>query len=202
MNQLFLWDEQTWLYLDQAGILTGNALMLISILAGIYGFIMRQQLRNWFNRNQFPGIGQQQLDKIWDGLIFTVSRQELPIWVVQEIQPQWVGLLYTEHSKEQAQALTQKLEQQGIIIKTQFINDADSPEENYLKSKQMMREQQKNFPEMEIAVDITGGKVPMSLGAFMAAEECGIDSIYVTTDQKDKKPDMTSARIISISNNG
>ena len=34
----------------------------------------------------------------------------------------------------------------------------------------------------EIAVDVTGGKTPMSLGAFMAAEEFAVQTIYITSE--------------------
>jgi hypothetical protein len=52
-----------------------------------------------------------------------------------------------------------------------------------------------------IAVDITGGKVTMSLGAFMAAEEAGVQTIYISTefDVALKAPRMDTAKIISIS---
>jgi hypothetical protein len=47
----------------------------------------------------------------------------------------------------------------------------------------------------KIAVDLTGGKLPMSLGAFMAAEEAGVTSLYVATDfdRYLKVPDMRTA---------
>ena len=38
-----------------------------------------------------------------------------------------------------------------------------------------------------IFVDTTGGKVPMSIGAFQAAEEEGVASIYVCGTVYDKK---------------
>jgi hypothetical protein len=50
-----------------------------------------------------------------------------------------------------------------------------------------------------VAVDVTGGKVPMSLGAFMAAEEAALDSLYVTTAWRDGKPDASTAKLTRIS---
>lgn len=47
-------------------------------------------------------------------------------------------------------------------------------------------------------MDITGGKVTMSIGAFMAAEEQGCASLYVATAFKDGKPDIATARIPAI----
>lgn len=52
-----------------------------------------------------------------------------------------------------------------------------------------------------IAVNVTGGNVLMSLGAFMAAEEAGKDSLYISADfeLRLKKPDMRTARITVMS---
>ncbi|RMD85019.1 MAG: TIGR02710 family CRISPR-associated protein, partial [Candidatus Dadabacteria bacterium] len=51
------------------------------------------------------------------------------------------------------------------------------------------------------AVDVTGGKVPMSLGAFMAAEEAGTPSIYVTAeyDARLQRPRAETARVVRLS---
>ena len=45
----------------------------------------------------------------------------------------------------------------------------------------------------------TGGKTPMSIGAFMAAEERGATSLYVTAPQGDDGLNTTKARILAIS---
>lgn len=52
-----------------------------------------------------------------------------------------------------------------------------------------------------VVVDITGGNKPMSIGAFMAAEELAVDSLYVSSDYDTKlrKPDMNTAKIRRIS---
>lgn len=51
------------------------------------------------------------------------------------------------------------------------------------------------------AVDITGGKTPMSLGAFMAAVEAGVSTLYLASryDDRLQRPDPHSARIHCIS---
>jgi N-acetylmuramic acid 6-phosphate (MurNAc-6-P) etherase len=48
-------------------------------------------------------------------------------------------------------------------------------------------------------VDITGGKTPMSVGAFMAAEERGATSLYVTAPHGDNGLNTAKARIRAIS---
>jgi hypothetical protein len=41
--------------------------------------------------------------------------------------------------------------------------------------------------------------VPMSLGAFMAAEEAGLDTLYLSTAWRDGRPDASTAELIRIS---
>jgi hypothetical protein len=51
-----------------------------------------------------------------------------------------------------------------------------------------------------IAVDVTGGKTPMSIGAFMAAEENAADTVYATAEyDASGKPVTSSIRLIPIS---
>ena len=198
-SNLFTFDESTWLWLDRYGIIVGDLLMTFTFLATIYGFICRNKLRNWFKRNQFPSIGGQLEHSHWQGIIFTVSRKEVPLWVIKQINPRAIGLLSSESSRNAAQEIRVFAQQMGIlIIEEEVINDPDDPAEVNRKAKKIMHElKDKGLDEM--AMDITGGKTPMSLGAFMAAEEMGVDSIYVTTEYKDKKPDITTAKIKAIS---
>jgi len=168
-------------------------------LATIYGFICRNKLHNWFKRNRFPSIGGQLEHSHWQGIIFTVSRKEVPLWVIKQINPMAIGLLSSESSRNAAQEIRVFAQQMGtLIIEEEVINDPDDPAEVNRKAKKIMHElKDKGLDEM--AMDITGGKTPMSLGAFMAAEEMGVDSIYVTTEYKDNKPDITTAKIKAIS---
>ena len=198
-SNLFTFDESTWLWLDRYGIIVGDLLMTFTFLATIYGFICRNKLRNWFKRNQFPSIGGQLEHSHWQGIIFTVSRKEVPLWVIKQINPMAIGLLSSESSRNAAQDIRVFAQQMGtLIIEEEVINDPDDPAEVNRKAKKIMHElKDKGLDEM--AMDITGGKTPMSLGAFMAAEEMGVDSIYVTTEYKDNKPDITTAKIKAIS---
>jgi hypothetical protein len=54
----------------------------------------------------------------------------------------------------------------------------------------------------QIAVDITGGKTPMSIGMFLAAEEEKIDSLYVSAkyDKGGAISDSINAILLSSSN--
>jgi hypothetical protein len=191
-------SEPTWLFLDHFGILIGDVLMSVTVLAGIVGFIKRNDLRSWLTRNRFPSIGGNPEHTRWHGLVFTVSRVDVPLWVIAEVQPAGIGLLVTEASRAEGEKIRQRAQQIGISVSIETLNDPDDPAEAKRKTQDLLRRLQEQGLN-EIAVDITGGKTPMSLGAFMAAEESGSDSIYVTTAYKDNKPDMTTAQIKAIS---
>ena len=198
ISNLFGWSDELWQILDQLGIVVGDTLMLITLLGGIYGFINRNDLRNWLSRNRFPSIGGNPDHTRWQGLIFTVSRAEVPLWVIGQVQPVRVGLLFTDTSRGESEKIRQNAQQLGFSVLTKFINEPDDPAETKRQTKYLLQELHARGIG-DIAVDITGGKTPMSLGAFMAAEELGCASIYVTTDYKDNKPDMSTAKIKAIS---
>jgi hypothetical protein len=197
MYNLFNLSDQTWQLLDQSGILAGNFFMLASLLGAVYGFINRNDLRHWLVRNRFPRIGGELHNRHWQGLIFTVSRAEVPLWVIDQIQPLWVGLLVTQFSAASGEQIKRSLQRQNRQVMLRYIDNPDDPKEVYGQTRLLIQSlQQHNLDK--IAIDITGGKAPMSLGAFMAAEELGADSIYVSTEQQAGKIDMSSAKIIAI----
>ncbi len=199
MKQLLGFTEQTWLYIDQIGILISSVLMCVSMIGAVVSVFKRNEIRRWFRLNRFPAVGGKKVNKDWDGLVFTVSRNALPIWVIEQIQPKWVGLLSTPETQAEQEKIAQAAAALGILITHKVITDADDPQESFQQGKSLLHNKP---PEIDnVAVDITGGKTPMSLGAFMAAEELGVDSIYVTAEYQNGRPVESSARIIGISQN-
>jgi len=192
-------NDEWWTLLDHYGILLGDILMTFTLGMALFGFIKRNDLRNWLYRNHFPSIGGILDEQTrWQGLVFTVSRAEVPIWVMEKLQPASIGLLISDASQDYGKTIRQKAEQLGIIVFTETIHDPDDPAEANRKTKYLLQLLRENGIE-NIAVDITGGKTPMSIGAFMAAEEHQLDSIYVTAVYKDGKPDTSTAKIKAIS---
>ncbi|MGR9046362.1 MAG: hypothetical protein ACU83N_13800 [Gammaproteobacteria bacterium] len=196
MAQLFGWSEQTWLLLDQFGILAGNVMLLISWFVFVVGWIKKDSIRHWLTRNRFPHIGGKPEGLTWQAVIFTVSRYELPCWVIEQLQPERIGLLTTRHSEAVGQRIQAYAAGLGIAVWQRMIENPDDPNEVYRHAWALF---QLLGQEGRTAVDITGGKVPMSLGAFMAAEEAGIDTLYVSTNFENGRPDMRTAKIISVS---
>lgn len=199
-ENLFRWSNQTWLLIDQAGILLGLLTGVITLSAFLYGVLNYKKLRRWLTRNRFPTIGGEITEQDWAGLVFTLSKPETPRWVVEQCQPQRIGLVVSAQSYPVAKTLQADWEAQGIKTYIQEIADADDPAATRTATARLLA-LLKQYSLAPLAVDVTGGKLTMSLGAFMAAEEHAAASIYVSTefDTALKKPDLRTARILRVS---
>ena len=192
-----------WFCLDRYGIVVGDLLMTITIGAAIYGFIRRENIRGWFVRNRFPDVGGEliaQSEPI-DAIVFLVSKTEVPRWVLRQLRPAQVGFVATAQSLKNAQVLDAEARAAGLRVhQTIEIDDPDDPADTRQAVMQMIN-RLRDAEAKEIAVDLTGGKTPMSLGAFMAAEELAVQTIYVAADFDPtlNKPRMDTARVMRIS---
>lgn len=201
-RNLFGWSDAVWRLLDQAGILAGDLLMVTSVVAAIAGWLKRDQIRRWFRRNAFPDVGDELLpgDADWDGLVFTVSREDVPRWVMNQSHPRAVAFVCSELSHGVANALAEHAKAIGIrslLVRTVEPDDPAEARSAAAASIEALREAGCE----RLAVDVTGGKLPMSLGAFMAAEERGADTVYVSAEYDSglKAPKMETTRVLRIS---
>lgn len=210
MNQLFDWSEQTWLLVDQVGILVGLGVGLVSVAGfclAVLGFFNRDRLRRWLLGNRFPRVGETDvITEDWDGVIFTVSRPEVPCWVIDQSKPRVIGLVYTQASESAKNAIEAHARRTGCGVFSVPIEDPDNPAETRQATAYLIDRLQNDSGIVadgigRLSVDVTGGKVPMSLGAFMAAEEAGLCSLYVATTFKKGVDGMeiNSARIVRLS---
>jgi len=202
-TNIFDWSDQTWLCLDQAGILTGDVLMLITIAGALWAWLKREDMRRWFSRNRFPDVGGSFDDDEtdWDGIVFTVSHSSVPEWVMKRCKPSMIALIATPQSAPASCQLTEIAASLNIrVASTRIITDPDDPQQAR-RAVAAALEEMREAALVHLAVDVTGGKTPMSLGAFMAAEEAESDSMYISSrfDVDLKKPDMTTASIRRIS---
>lgn len=166
----------------------------------------RESIRRWLVRNRFPDVGGELSAQTvpLDAIVFLVSKPEVPRWVMRHVKPAHVGFVASAQSLQnakslEADALTLGLRMHGHIA----IDDADNPTTTRQAVMQIIR-RMREAEAKEIAVDLTGGKTPMSLGAFMAAEETGVQTIYVATefDRSLSQPQMQTARVMRISRPG
>lgn len=198
---LFGWSEHTWDVLDKIGILWSDTMALVTIAGSLYAAIKRRQILQWFRRNRFPSVGGAlSSNERYDGIVFTVSKPDTPCWVIESVRPRFVGLIHTEASGDAARAIQDCAARVGAQVLAQQIADPDDPFDSRQAAAYLLSRMKRDGCG-SLGVDITGGKVPMSLGAFMAAEEQGATSLYVTCafDPQLRRPDMTTARLTRVS---
>ena len=200
-GQLFGWPAQLWHVLDQVGILLGLVLGAMALLSAVLGFVNRDAIRMWLRYNRFPAVGGEAAEiRDFEGLVFTVSREEVPVFVIEHVQPRAAVLLATTGSDAAANRIREAASRSKCRIEIQHISNPDDPAESRDQAAVAIRNLRRQGVE-KIAVDITGGKAPMSIGAFMAAEVAGCPTLYVTApyDRNLEQPDMRQARICRIS---
>ncbi|RMG30991.1 MAG: DUF1887 family protein [Gammaproteobacteria bacterium] len=181
-------DDGQWNTLDRFGILFGDVALLLSFAVAIIAWVRREHIRRWFVRNRYPhSVGQQIHFSDWDGMVFTFSRPELPQWLLEKVQPRACVFLASEQSEDKARQLVQQLRSRlpDMQCSIERIQDADDTGEVKRKATEALQWLAKQGARHRV-VDVTGGKVPMSIGAFMAAEEAGIPAIYVTSEYDSK----------------
>lgn len=204
-GNLFGWTDDIWHVIDQTATLLGLMTGTTGFLGLIVAIFKRESLRHWLSRNHFPNVGSYLAeDDRWDGLIFTVSRAELPIQVIKQLRPQHVGFIATKQSlvhaeKIMAERFDWNLKTHGILL----VENPDDPAESREMTHLLLNRMQAAGTN-DCAVDVTGGKLPMSLGAFMAAEEAEVSTLYMASryDETLKKPDSKTSRIHRISRPG
>ncbi len=199
LDQLFGLSPQTWLTIDQSATLLGMLTSILALAALLLGALNRDRLRAWLTRNRFPQVGQHQgADARWEAIVFTVSRREVPCWVLETLKPRLIGLVVTAGSRLAGEEIAKSARDQGIeVLPLVEIADPDDPAEAQTKTGRLLEDLAARGIE-RVGVDVTGGKVPMSLGAFMAAEEALADTLYVTVDYDKGAPRMNTAKVLSI----
>ncbi len=202
MNNLFHWSDRTWLVLDQWGILIGLILSAVTVSAFIIGAVKWKSLKGLLSRNSFPDIGQNiDSGQSWDAIIFLVSDQYVPKWIIDQGICRQVGLVASSKSLRVAEEIRKHAEKRGITcLPVSQIENPDSPVDTRRAVAHLLSSL-KEKGLVHCAVDLTGGKKTMTLGAFMAAEEFDVESVYVATDYDEslKKPDMATAKMLSVS---
>ncbi len=200
-GNLFGWSDGLWQTLDQLGILLSDLMITASLILAVVGWLRRNDLRRWLARNRFPEVGGIPENAHWEGLVFTVSKTETPRWVLEKVRPKRAAFVASRESYPAAQELAQFARGLGIEVHGPLsIADPNEPAESR-QATSILLSQLKGAGCASLAVDVTGGKVPMSLGAFMAAEETGAASLYVAAefDAGLKQPDMRTARLLCVS---
>jgi len=183
---------------DRAGIIFGYIVTCLSTAIAITAFISRNEIAGWISRlarrRQFEGLGTpfDPLREKVDAIVIPVSRAEQPEWIMRHLKPRFVGLVFTEKTRKVTEELMQTASTLGIEpifgreSLVRGLSDPNDPARSRSIARTMIEGVLANgVLANRIFVDTTGGRVPMTIGLFQAAEEAGVSSIYLTGREKD-----------------
>jgi len=173
---------------DYAGIVLSYLISCFTISALVVGYIRRYDIKRWFFRSRFVATGESfPIDEEGvEAVVIPVSRMEQPSWILRWFKPKAAALIYTEKTKFIAERLRERFNHVDFVP-TDIIKNPDDPSETKEEVKLCIsRFKSKGIPLQKIFVDTTGGKVPMSIGAFLAAEEEGVSTIYLVGGKTDR----------------
>lgn len=192
-----IWVPACWITaVDEAGILLGYLFTCLTLALALVSWSRRAEvarfLERFSRRRTFLGVGEPvALQPFRDralALVIPVSRREQPEWLLRHFEPEHVSFLYTERSRGIAQDLARDFDGsirffpdvEQIERGEYVLRDPDDPKESKERTRFFFGAfEQQGIPRSGILVDTTGGKVPMSIGAFQAAEENQVSSIYL-----------------------
>lgn len=144
------------------------------------------------------------------GLIVTLGfgshKSGSPLMKELEIlRPRFLGFLVTEDIKKigAVEQIVKSLNMAGNTYEVASISPTDvSDIKNSTLNLIRWMEKNRKVPIRKLAVDITGGTAPMSVGAFLAAQERGVDITYVFSDYdleaNRPKPDTQKALVMKL----
>lgn len=144
--------------------------------------------------------GGEEVDNIQaDGVIFTVSKKETPLWTIDKVGPQRIHLIGSPQSNDAMAALKDYAHKKNIAFSEAELRDVDDVAESRRLVNHAIAQLQQHGCK-EIVVDVTGGKTPMSIGAFQAGDEADLSVIYVSApfDASLRVPDLNRAKIYVI----
>lgn len=182
------WVEQ----LTFANTVVGYLWYCATIALALVVWMKRFEIRRWFRKTHFEHVGElfDVREENVTAVVIPVSRREQPEWIIRWLRPRYIALLYTEKTMLEAKNLLLDFSsddmqfipnQMSIDNKEYMLDNPDDPKEARRLAKIFIQQFiAKGVPLRQIFVDTTGGKVPMSIGAFQAAEEMNVSSVYIS----------------------
>ena len=197
-NLLGLGSPQVWQYIGQVSDIWGALLGTLTVCLAGWGFFNRAAFKRYFTRITYSDVGRAiPKNQQYELVIFTVSHATVPLMVIEKTQPKRIALIATEGSKAEAEIIAAQA--LGLETKIFILDDKDDPAEAKATVNKAIAHWEGIAPE-RIAVDVTGGTTPMSIGAFMAAQQAGVTTIYMQSEYDKEKKEIKagSSQLICI----
>ncbi len=123
------------------------------------------------------------------GLILTVGGQKsTALFAISSQKPAWLGLLCSRQTETVAEEIINVSELPVERVQKEIADPWDVVDVRDKMQTLVKWLTRKGVPLGEIALDITGGTTPMSVGAFTVAEEQGLDTQYVRSQYEGNRP--------------
>lgn len=155
----------------------GLALIVVVVLG------LRALAEVFFRKTAARIGGSQAFSVKRRALIFTVGKQSDTVALcIHHQKPEFVGFVCTSDSERYADVAITSL---GLNSRNCFkaVVDPWNVTEVRDKTRSLLQKLMgESISPSEVAFDITGGLTTMSVGAFIVAEECRIDSQYVRSE--------------------
>lgn len=193
-------SPQLWQYIAQVSDILGAVLGTLTVVFALVGFFRRDEIKRYLTRITYSDVGKLLAkNQQYELVIFTVSRAEVPLLVIAQTQPAKIALIATEGSKSEAEKIAAQARVQNCDSKIFIIDDKDDPAEAKVTVAKAIRHWE-GVDLAQIAVDVTGGTTPMSIGAFMAAQQAAVTTIYMKSeyDPATQQIKPNSSRLICI----
>jgi len=186
-------SDATWITIDRFGVVLGIVTGIMALVASIWAVWKRAEIRHWFTHNHFNDVGDEVrgADTRGCGLVMLVSSASLVDTALKAYEPAVLALVASRETEKMARQVATGLEGRNVeLLSLTVLEDPDDAEEAQDKISLAIA----GFVERGLAVlvDVTGGKKPMSLGAFIAAEEAGQATGYISS--KHAAPAASSTR--------
>lgn len=170
-----------WETIDRFGTLLGIVTGPATLFAAAWAWVKQNHLKRWLRRNAFSTVNQPLSESAcFDALVLPVSHAEVPCWLIDTVKPARVALLASAQSEPVAKAIAEHARNAGVEAAVHVLPNTHDAAAFRAQAAECVR-RLRDTGAVNIGVDTTGGKVPMSLGLFMVAEETGATTLYVST---------------------
>lgn len=176
-------SDAIWLLLDRIGTVIGLMTGVASVAAAAWAWVERNDLKRWLRRNTFGQVSLPLPEgSRFDALVVPVSKADTPCWLIDTLRPAQIVLIASAQSREAAETIQAHAKLTATTVAAlHVLPDADDAAAFRAQATASILALRRSGAS-RVAVDVTGGKVPMSLGLFMAAEEAGATTLYVSAD--------------------
>jgi hypothetical protein len=196
-------SENSWLVLDRISMLLGYVCSLMFL----YGLVDLARPAGWLRRTfarrlPFAHPETEQIRASTRGFVLCAHNAALCKTLLDKIDPTQVALVYADELElEKIKTMIRARANPIAIVHESRTHSAEIAGVSKRAALLAVDALLNKLDAQEIAVDITVGSKPITVGLFMAAEERGVASVYLASDWTDgvRSTDTNKQRLVYVS---